>query len=163
MHTRFFAIFGIIMVAVAAAFAVGMRTSAQPAISFIGMGTGTLATDLRTIRFQTTFDVSEQQLLGVVGFSSITDGTAVQATWFSPDERSMPLGRTTIQTESGASVARFSFASKDPWKKAPYLLRIDVETKKGAIYTASGSIPFYIGMSEEEIGAYRKEFQEWQA
>lgn len=137
-------------------------TDSPPVISFIGIATGTLVTDLNTMQFKSTFDPQDRNLVGVVGFEHIQQGSTVQATWFSPDDRRMPLGRTSIVTQSGATIARFSFASKDPWVPAPYMLQIDVYTGEGdSMRSATGSVQFYIGMNDEEISSYRKEFAEW--
>ncbi|HVW66653.1 MAG TPA: hypothetical protein VHA78_02885 [Candidatus Peribacteraceae bacterium] len=137
--------------------------SDQPAINFIGIGTGTLVTDVNAIHFRNTFKTSETKLVGVVSFAHIAQGSTVQATWFSPDERVPPLGRTTITTESGAKIARFSFASKEPWKPAPYELRIDASTGKGEnLKTDSGTLAFFIGMTQPDIDAYKKDYAAYQ-
>jgi hypothetical protein len=134
----------------------------KPSIKFIGIGVGSLKTPVEDIQFRDTFDVKDLQLIAVVAFDRIQEGTTVQATWFSPDERRMPLGRTNIVTQSGATMARFSFASKESWQPAPYMLRIDAMQGEGeTMQTASGSISFFIGMKQREIDQYRKEFDEW--
>ncbi|MDD5055255.1 MAG: hypothetical protein PHZ00_03220 [Candidatus Peribacteraceae bacterium] len=135
---------------------------AKPSIQFIGIGAGSLKTPVEEIRFRDMFDVGESELVGVVAFDHIEEGTTVQATWFSPDERRMPLGRTNIVTQSGATVARFSFASREPWQPAPYMLRIDAMKGEGdEMLTASGSTSFFIGMKQRDVDRYRKEFDEW--
>jgi len=125
------------------------------------MSSGSLATDLNALEFRTDFNPEETSLLGVVAFDEIPDGSVVQATWFSPDDRRMPLGRTQIVTESGAKVARFSFARAIPWDPAPYLLQVHAWPKDHPEATASGSIQFFIGMTEEEKKTYADEFAAW--
>lgn len=134
----------------------------RPIISFIGVSTGSLATGVQSLSFRDTFNPMHKELVGAVQFDRISDGTPVQATWFSPDERRMPLGRTTLQIASGAKLARFSIATKDAWQAAPYLLRIDTLDRKDNAITASGSVHFFIGMTLDEIKAYEKDFLEWQ-
>ncbi len=135
----------------------------QPIINFIGIGTGTLTSDVSKINFRQSFKVNEQQLVAVVSFGTIASGSTVQATWFTPDERVPPLGRTTIVTQSGARIARFSFASKDFWKPAPYEVRIDAYSGKAdQMRTASGTLSFFIGMKEADVQNYVKEYMAWQ-
>lgn len=134
----------------------------QPVISFIGIATGTLTTDLQHLQFRDRFTVTDHQLVAVIGFRQVGEGTTVQATWFSPDDRRMPLGRTQIVTQSGATITRFSFASTRDWEAAPYMLQIDAFTGEGeSMRSATGSLSFYIGLKEEDIAAYQKDFAEW--
>lgn len=135
----------------------------QPELNFIGIGSGTLVSDVNTIQYTQTFDPSARSLIAVVSFAKIMDGSTVQATWFSPDDRSMPLGRTSIVTKSGATLARFSFVSKENWQPAPYQLRIDVQSGEDptTMKTASGSLAFFIGMKENEIKAYLSDLAAW--
>ncbi len=136
--------------------------SVKPTINFLGIGTGTLSTDVRSIHFSQTFKPTDQQLVGVVSFAQISEGTTVQATWFSPDDRAMPLGRTSIVTQSGAKIARFSFTSTELWRPAPYALRIDaISGTQENVQTASGTISFFIGMKDDEIGKYLQEYADW--
>lgn len=142
--------------------ACGSSASEKPSIKFIGIGTGTLQTPVEELQFRDMFDVNDLALVAVVAFDQVEEGTTVQATWFSPDERRMPLGRTNIVTQSGATIARFSFASKEAWQPAPYMLRIDAMKGEGdKMLTATGSISFFIGMKQREVDQYRKEFDEW--
>ncbi len=134
----------------------------SPVISFIGVATGNLVTDLADLRFSSTFERDERNLVGVVGFEYVKEGTTVQATWFSPDDRQMPLGRTSIVTQSGAKIARFSFGSRDAWTAAPYMLQIDAFTGEGEQkQSATGSVSFFIGMSDADITAYRNDYLAW--
>ncbi len=135
----------------------------QPQINFIGVGSGTLLSDVNAIQYTQIFDPSSRSLIAVVSFAEIIDGSTVQATWFSPDDRSMPLGRTTIETRSGAKLARFSFVSKENWQPAPYQLRIDVQsgTEPKTMKTTSGSLVFFIGMQETEIRKYMTDLAAW--
>lgn len=139
-----------------------MSAEQKPVIQFIGMSVGTLETSLDALEFTEKFDTTDHTLVGAVQFAEVLEGTKVQATWFSPDERRMPLGRTTIITESGAMVARFSINSDVDWTPTPYLLRIDAMYGEGeAMQTASGSTHFFIGMNDEEITSYHEEFRVW--
>lgn len=134
----------------------------QPVINFIGVATGALATDLSSLHFSDRFAVTDRQLVGVAGFSHIEEGSTVQATWFSPDDRHMPLGRTSIVAESGATIVRFSFASSKNWQPAPYMLRIDAMTSRGERqFIGTGSLQFFIGQSDADIAAYQTELTEW--
>lgn len=135
----------------------------QPRINFIGIGSGTLASDVNAIQYAQTFSPDAKSLVAVVSFADIADKSTVQATWFSPDERTMPLGRTTIQTDSGAKLTRFSFVSKQEWEPAPYLLRIDVQsgTDPKTMKTTSGSLAFFIGMDDKSIKAYLEDLAVW--
>lgn len=140
----------------------GCAGAGKPVISFIGIGTGTLATDLNTVQFGQTFKTTDTSLVAAIAFDYIADGTRVQATWFSPDDRSMPLGRTEITTESGAQVARFSFGSREEWKPAPYMLIIDAQSGQGeTMKRATGSLSFFIGMEDDDIRAYLEDFQKY--
>lgn len=143
--------------------ACGEQPVHQPAISFIGIGTGTLSTDLNAIRFTRSFTVKQTQLVAVVSFDEVDDGSTVQASWFSPDERLPPLGRTSIVTQKGATNARFSIMSNQgPWKPSPYLVRIDITSGHGNRHkTASGSLSFFIGMKDKDIRAYEHDYAQW--
>lgn len=134
----------------------------RPVISFIGVATGSLSTDLNRLHFQTQFTAMQRSIVAVVGFAHIKQGTTVQATWFSPDDRHMPLGRTSIVTESGATVTRFSFASTKDWQPAPYMLQIDAMTQNGNTQaTGTGSLQFFIGMNDADIAAYQADYAGW--
>lgn len=137
---------------------------AGPKLSFIGIATGTLVTDLNALAFNSAFGTDDRNLVAVVGFEDVQEGTTVQATWFSPDDRQMPLGRTSIITQSGARIARFSFVSKDPWAAAPYMLQIHAFIGGGkSMRSATGSVSFFIGMNDLQIAEYRREFESWKA
>lgn len=136
----------------------------QPKLSFIGVATGTLVTDLNALAFSNMFRTDDRNLVAVVGFEEVEEGTTVQATWFSPDDRNMPLGRTSIVTQSGATIARFSFVSNDPWTPAPYMLQVHAFTGEGDdMRSATGSVSFFIGMNDRQIAQYRQEFENWKA
>lgn len=136
----------------------------QPVISFIGISVGTLATPINQLTFRDRFTVNDRQLVALVSFEQITDGSEVWATWFSPDDRAMPIGRKTVFTQSGATLLRFTIASQDAWKPAPYALRVDAFAphKPGERpLTATGSTQFFIDMTEREVGEYRAAYAEW--
>lgn len=159
MHSRFFPVLALALLVLCSC----KGQPVAPEINFIGIGTGTLATDIAQIQFSQTFRRTDKELVAVVSFAHVAQGTEVQATWFSPDERTIPLGRSTIMTESGAHVARFSFASRVPWEPSPYQLRIDAMQGEGnAKQAASGTLSFFIGMKESDIQNYREEYTAWQ-
>lgn len=135
----------------------------KPAIEFIGMSSGTLTSDLNKVEFRSRFDITETKLVGVVSFADVQNKTVVQATWHSPDDRTMPLGRTQIVTQSGARIARFGFARGIPWDSAPYFLDIRAWPEEDPLLTASGSAQFFIGMKDEEIETYWTEKAAWEA
>lgn len=135
----------------------------QPEISFIGIASGTLATRGDDLLFSDRFEANQHNLVGIVAFSQVVDGTTVQATWFSPDDRRMPLGRTNIVTESGAQIARFSLASREDWQKSPFMLKIRAwHGEEDAKKTASGSVQFYIDMTDDEVIEYLEGYAEWE-
>ncbi len=140
------------------------RTPVEPpSIDFIGIATGSLTTDLNALKFRNSFKKEETQLVGIVGFSHIDAGSTAQATWYSPDERTPPIGRSSAITQPGARTARFSFASGDgPWTSNSYKLRVDITTGHGIRkQTATGSLFFYIDKSDSEIRAYQEEYRAW--
>ncbi|MBU0458527.1 hypothetical protein KJ652_02215 [Patescibacteria group bacterium] len=131
-------------------------------IEFIGISSGTLTTDLDNLEFKESFELDERNLVAVVAFKKVNDETNVQATWFSPDDRRMPLGRKSIVTESGATIARFSLASQEDWQKAPFMLDIRAMVGEGeTMKTASGQLHFYMGMNEDEVESYNQEYAAW--
>lgn len=137
-------------------------TPAKPVITFLGVGSGTLTSQLESVTFTDRFDPKQRGLIAVVGFRDTHDGMPVEATWFSPDDRRMPLGRTTILLASGANIARFSIASTVDWQKAPYMLQVYARSGEGEeAQVASGSLSFFMGLSEKEIEDYRKEYAAW--
>lgn len=139
------------------------KTGTPPVIEFIGASTGTLTTDLKELKFKDRFETDEHQIVAVVSFAQIEQGSIVQATWFSPDDRRMPLGRKEIVTQSGAKLARFSIATTEDWKPAPYMLDIRAMTGEGEKQlTATGSIHFFIGMDDDEVQEYWTEYQAYQ-
>ena len=134
-----------------------------PVINFIGVSAGTLQTNLDDLNFKYKFEQDEGDILGVVSFKEVEDGSTVQATWFSPDDRRMPLGRTHITTASGAKIARFSLAAPGTWEKAPYMFKVRAWTGEGdAQKTATGSVHFFMGMNDEEIVTYIDDYTAWQ-
>ncbi len=140
------------------------KSVVQPVISFIGASTGTLATDVRAFKFSDHFSANDRQIVVLVSFKQISDATNVVATWFSPDDRSMPIGRKTIVTASGATMVRFSIASSIAWKPAPYKVLIDVVAQQNPHaqpMIASGSLQFFIGMRDDEIKQYRDAYAAW--
>lgn len=140
----------------------GVSNADKPSIRFIGVSVGTLETEADSLQFADRFETKDQNIIGLVMFEKPMNGATVQATWFSPDDRRMPLGRTSIDMGSGATIARFSFASKEPWQPAPYQLRIDAMLGEGeSQQTASGSFTFYIGMKQTEIDRYLNEYEAW--
>jgi hypothetical protein len=155
-HRRFLAL------SVLALLLAGCRGAVEkPTILFIGVGSGTLATEASAVQFRDRFSPQEHNILGVVALEKPSDGVSVQATWFSPDDRRMPLARRTIEMASGATVARFSFANSVDWESAPYMLQVITRAGEGEeAKTDSGSVRYYIGMEDSEIAAYLKEFEE---
>jgi len=134
----------------------------KPFIEFIGISSGTLATDLQKLEFKERFDVTERNIVAVISFSEVAEGTNVQATWFTPDDRKMPLGRKNIVVGSGATITRFSLASKEDWNSAPLMLDIRAQSGEGeTAKTASGQIHFFIGMTDHQVEEYQEEFNAW--
>ncbi|MFH1671108.1 MAG: hypothetical protein ABIA92_06050 [Patescibacteria group bacterium] len=134
----------------------------KPFINFIGISSGTLATNLDELEFTDSFDVIQRNIVAVISFSEVAAGTNVQATWFTPDDRRMPLGRKNIIVESGATIARFSLASKEDWTPAPFMLDIRAQSGEGeTAKTASGQIHFFIGMTDTQKDEYKEEFSAW--
>lgn len=136
----------------------------QQTITFIGVATGSLTTNLEQLQFRSNFPADEHEIVAVVSLDQPYDGANVQATWFSPDERRMPMGRSSILLESGATIARFSLRSATDWNAAPFTLRIDVyHPGETATLTSSGNTVFFIGMDQSQIDEYLKEFNAWKA
>lgn len=137
---------------------------APPVIRFIGIATGTLVSDVRSLSFGDQFKTSDREIIAVVGFDEAQDGTTVQATWFSPDDRRMPMGRTSIVMDSGATLARFQLKNTVDWDAAPYMLDVRAwkqPQKNEEPKTASGQLHFFIGLETKDIQAYAQEFSEW--
>jgi len=135
----------------------------KPFIDFIGISSGTLATNLDELEFTDSFDVIQRNIVAVVSFSEIAEGTNVQATWFTPDDRRMPLGRKNIIVESGATIARFSLANREDWTPAPFMIDIRAQSGEGeTAKTASGQVHFFVGMTEDQIDEYKEEFEAWE-
>ncbi|HCI03886.1 MAG: hypothetical protein QF755_01875 [Candidatus Peribacteraceae bacterium] len=131
----------------------------QAEITFLGISSGTLKTPLNELAFKDKFNIDETNLVAVVAFGESVDETDVQATWFSPDDRRMPLGRKSITMESGATIARFSFATRDEWQKSPFMLDIRTKTGEGEeSKTSSGQLHFFVGLEEKQIVAYNDEY-----
>ena len=131
----------------------------QAEISFLGIASGTLKTPLNELAFKDRFNTDETNLVAVVAFGESVDETDVQATWFSPDDRKMPLGRKSITMESGATIARFSFATRDEWQKSPFMLDIRTKTGEGEeAKSSSGQLHFFVGLDDKQIVAYNDEY-----
>lgn len=139
----------------------GCGSTPDPKIQFMGISPGGMQTTLEELKFGDRFPVSEKEFVAVISLENAVDGTSVEATWFSPDDRTMPLGRTAIITESGATIARFTLATTDTWKPAPYKVMVDVKEPKNFITTATGSLQFFIGMTDKQIEAYQAEWTEF--
>jgi hypothetical protein len=152
------------------------RRDTSPVLSVIGISKGTLETPLEELQFSERFDVADRNLVGVAVFKNVVDGTHVMATWFSPDERTIPLGRSTLIIASGATIVRFSIGAPGTWKPSPYQLRIDAAVplkptpsplEKARRWvappprTASGSVRFFIGMTDAQVQAYNEELEQW--
>mgnify|MGYP001594740444 FL=1 len=87
------------------------------------------------------------------------------ASWFMPDDRRPPFGRRMLTVESGALVARFSLAAGGVWEPGPYMLQIHAQTSTGEgepPLTASGSVRFFVDMTEEEVATYLQEYAAWE-
>jgi len=137
----------------------------SPKIAFLGIAKGNLQTDVRSLEFNDTFEVKDRELIAAVSLDKPMNGTTVVGTWFSPDERSIPLGSTNILLASGATLARFFFANKEDWESAPYMLDVRLQPPEGVTFrrTASGSLHFFIGMKKDGIQAYARDYLEWKA
>lgn len=140
------------------------RTKAviQPTLSFIEISKGNLETPVDELLFSSRFQPEDRNLIGVVGFTTISDGTTVQATWFSPDDRTMPIGREKIVTSDNVDVVRFLISPSENWTPAPYLLDIRAWNDDPNL-AVSGSAQFFVGLNDQEIEMYRKEYKEWQS
>lgn len=154
-------IFLVLVVGSAVFFYMQIR-GAQPVISFVGVATGTLADDPENLEFKTRFDVTEHDLVAVLAFAAVKDGSEVWATWHSPDSRTVPLGRKIIQVQSGAKIAKFSFSNTVDWTPSPFQLDIRATTGNDNIRVATGSVQFFIGMTDEEVDAYKTSYEEYQ-
>ena len=137
----------------------------EPVLSEIGLSKerGALIAPINELRFQERFNVTDHEIVSVVRFDHVSNGTTVQATWFSPDDRAIPFAQNAILIASGAKIARFGIASEDDWKPAPYML--DIRAWNGESeprMTASGQVHFFIGMNDEEVDAYWKSVPERQ-
>lgn len=138
--------------------------SQPPVLTFVGTASGTIETPTDALVFSDRFPDDLRSIVGVAAFETAPDGTEVMASWFMPDERRPPFGRRNLTVESGALVARFTLATVGAWEPGPYLLQIHARmpTKEGEPpLTASGSVQFFVGMTEEEIEAYREEYAAW--
>ena len=133
------------------------KDNGAPVISYMGMSTGSLVTDMAKLSFRNTFSVNDRSLIGLIAYKSLPNNTTVQATWFSPNDLTPPIGRTTQVTQSGANVVRFSIQNTRQWTPAPYMMQVatfDANQKE----TSSGSIQFYIGMTPQQINEYEKAY-----
>lgn len=130
-------------------------TMTTPAMTFIGIGSGSLTSNLRAFVPQERISVSQRSVIGVVQFRGVPDGSSITASWFSPDDRSPPIGRSTATVSQGAQAARFLFATQHDWPPAPYQLHIDIQMgEKSVVRTLSGSTRFFIGLSDAQIREY---------
>ncbi len=133
-------------------------------IGLLGVASGTVEDSVEELAFGNQFAVSDRNLIAVVGFKEALDNGTVQATWFSPDDRRMPLGRKNIELGSGANIARFTLQSTEDWKPSPFKLIIrlyqDLGTGEQTV-TASGSVQFFVGMEEDDIRTYLEELAEY--
>ncbi len=137
----------------------GTPVAWKPEIVFLGIATGSLATPVDRLHFRNYFAANDRELVAVVAFKEPMDGMKVQATWFQPDDRNAPLGRSIVTTQSGAAVARFSFASREDWQSTPFMLWIDAEATRGkTVRTATGSLHFFMNVSPTKAEAYRREY-----
>ena len=136
-----------------------------PVLTFVGTASGTIETPTDALVFSDRFPDDLRSIVGVAAFEQALEGTEVMASWFAPDDRGPPFGRRNLTVESGALIARFTLASGGAWEAAPYLLQIHARmpTKEDeSPLTASGSVQFFVGMTEEEIEAYREEYAAWE-
>lgn len=136
-----------------------------PVLTFVGTASGTIETPTDALLFTDRFPDDLRSIVGVAAFETAPEGTEVMASWFMPDDRRPPFGRRNLTVESGALVARFTLASGGAWEAGPYLLQIHARmpTKEDeSPLTASGSVQFFVGMTEEEIAAYREEYAAWE-
>jgi len=131
-------------------------------ITFLGISSGTLTTAIDDLEFKDRFNKDEKNLVALVAFGESVDETDVQATWFSPDDRKMPLGRKSITMESGATIARFSFASTEDWQASPFMVDIRTRTGEGEdVKTSDEQLHFFVGLDENKITAYWDEFNSY--
>lgn len=135
----------------------------QPRINFIGLSKGTLQSEADSLSFQNRFETTDRELIGIVAFDNIEEGSEVTASWFSPDDRTPPFGQNKVVTQSGAKIVRFSLANTEDWTPGPYMLQIRANTVEDDIVaSASGSLQFAIGLTDDEIQAYVQDYAEWE-
>lgn len=141
--------------------------TAGPRIAFLGMSTGSLLQPAETLAFTDAFRTTDRELLGVVNLDRPADGGRVVGQWYMPDDRSPPVGQSAVALQSGATLARFSFASRTDWQAGPRMFKAfvydeDIAADPDARPVASGSLHFFIGMTPEEIARYGAAYTEWQ-
>lgn len=136
----------------------------KPTITFLGVATGSLVSDLNTLQFTDRFSANDGEIIGVIGLKEPADGSLAVATWFTPDDRNMPVGRTSLTFASGATVGRFSFASDEKWNASPYMLSVRIYEKDengSSKEVFKNSIQFFVDMTDEDISVYMEEYNAW--
>lgn len=144
-----------------------MQETKAPVIAYIGTAVGDMNSDITTLQFTDRFSTEDTSLLTVVGFENIAEGTTVRAMWFSPDDRTAPIGLQTITAEGNGTIARFLLRPNVAWDSAPYKVIVYAEhdhddNPDTMPLRGSGSMQFFIGLSEDEINEYKREFAEWE-
>lgn len=134
-----------------------------PEITFIGVSEGTQDTPSEELIFQDRYEQGITDITSAVQFGSIADGSMVRAMWFSPDDRRPPFGARNLPIASGANLARFSVGHDEELPKGPYMLQVFANTKVSdeQTLTASGSVQFFVGMTDEEVAKYLEEYDAW--
>ena len=84
---------------------------------------------------------------------TMTDTFPVRASWFSPNDLNPPIARTTIELTPPQSIAQFSLHAEDGIQSGPYKIII----RAGENFTASGSMRFFVGMTEGEAEKFLQE------
>ena len=134
-----------------------------PEITFLGVAEGTQETPSEELVFQDRYEQGVKDITSAVQFGAIADGSMVRAMWFTPDDRRPPFGARNLPIASGANLARFSVSHEEGLPKGPYMLQVFANTKVSdeQTLTASGSVQFFVGMTDEEVTEYLEEYDAW--
>ena len=106
--------------------------------------------------FRDHFEKEPKVLYAYVWFEnvrSMTGSFPIRAMWFYPSDLRPPVAVSEIRMTPPDSIAQFSFHDAKGIPKGPYQILFSAGPK----YTATGSIRFFVGMTEKEAREFMQE------
>ena len=91
---------------------------------------------------------------------TMTGSFPVRLRWFYPNDFRPPMAQHIVELEPGQEVAQFEIHNESGMQPGPYML-IARSGRDQSNFTASGSVRYFVGMTEEEARVFLEEEEEY--